>query len=262
MREVAEEVGLVARVDQLVGRVRAPGRRRTATRTASCRSCTSATRSAASCAPSPTRCARSRGGDRRRRRLAPPPRDARPRRARSALAARGRRHEAALVEARRARASPRPCASRSSRASLDHGWSIVKALAPDGEIGRVWSLSRPLTYRALAALADAELIEPRGSEPGDGPPRTIWRATREGPARVARLASAARCATPATCAPSSCSRSRWARPRPSSPAPSSRRSRRSSPDLQRSADADPTDVVARWRLESAEATRRFLESLV
>ena len=32
--------------------------------------------------------------------------------------------------------------------------------------------------------------------------------------------------------------------------------------LQRSADADPTDVVARWRLESAEATRRFLESLV
>ena len=31
--------------------------------------------------------------------------------------------------------------------------------------------------------------------------------------------------------------------------------------LQRAADADPTDVVARWRVESAEATRRFLESL-
>ena len=54
-----------------------------------------------------------------------------------------------------------------------HGWSIVKALAPDGAVGRVWSLSRPLTYRALDALAAAELIAPRGSEPGAGPPRTI-----------------------------------------------------------------------------------------
>ena len=32
--------------------------------------------------------------------------------------------------------------------------------------------------------------------------------------------------------------------------------------LQRSADQNPDDIVARWRLESAEATRRFLESLV
>jgi len=61
-----------------------------------------------------------------------------------------------------------------------HGWSIVKTLAPDGEIGRVWSLSRPLTYRALDALAAAEMIEPRGSETGAGPPRTIWRATPKG----------------------------------------------------------------------------------
>ena len=61
-----------------------------------------------------------------------------------------------------------------------HGWSIVKALAPDGEVGRVWSLSRPLTYRALTALSDAGLIEPQGSEPGGGPPRTVWRATAKG----------------------------------------------------------------------------------
>ena len=32
--------------------------------------------------------------------------------------------------------------------------------------------------------------------------------------------------------------------------------------LQLAASADPSDVVARWRLESAEATRRFLESLL
>ena len=29
-----------------------------------------------------------------------------------------------------------------------HGWAIVKLLAPAGEVGSVWSLSRPLVYRA------------------------------------------------------------------------------------------------------------------
>ena len=33
-----------------------------------------------------------------------------------------------------------------------HGWTIVKLLAPDGELGRIWSLSRPLTYRSLDRL--------------------------------------------------------------------------------------------------------------
>ena len=33
-------------------------------------------------------------------------------------------------------------------------------------------------------------------------------------------------------------------------------------DVFASADQNPDDIVARWRLESAEATRRFLESLV
>jgi hypothetical protein len=32
--------------------------------------------------------------------------------------------------------------------------------------------------------------------------------------------------------------------------------------LRRAARSDATDVVARWRLESAEAIRRFLQSLV
>ena len=31
--------------------------------------------------------------------------------------------------------------------------------------------------------------------------------------------------------------------------------------LRRAAAANPNDVVARWRVESAEATRRFLQSL-
>lgn len=142
-----------------------------------------------------------------------------------------------------------------------HGWSIVKALAPDGEIGRVWSLSRPLTYRALDTLAAAELIEPRGSEAGAGPPRTIWRATSKG-----RRASRAWLRRPV------------AHPRDMRTefllklelgAPAADLARKQLAvfasvftGLQRAAAADPADIVARWRVESADATRRFLESLV
>ena len=141
-----------------------------------------------------------------------------------------------------------------------HGWSIVKKLAAGGDIGRVWSLSRPLTYRALDALARSELIEPVGSEPGSGPPRTIWRATTKG-RRVSR---------------------NWLRRPVAHPrdvrtelllklvlgAPAGELARGQLAvfepvfaGLQRMAEADPTDPVARWRAESAEAIRRFLQSL-
>jgi len=40
-----------------------------------------------------------------------------------------------------------------------HGWAIVKLLAPDGGLGRIWSLSRPLTYRSIDRLVDAGLVE-------------------------------------------------------------------------------------------------------
>ena len=141
-----------------------------------------------------------------------------------------------------------------------HGWSIVKQLAPAGAVGRIWSLSRPLTYRALTALRDAGLIEPQGLEAGGGPPRTVWRAS----ARGKRLANA------------------WLRrpvrhPRDmrtefllkvalGAPAADLARAQLDAFEpvfagLQQAAAGDPNDVVARWRLESAEATRRFLRSL-
>jgi DNA-binding PadR family transcriptional regulator len=141
-----------------------------------------------------------------------------------------------------------------------HGWSIVKVLAPDGEIGRVWSLSRPLTYRALDALATAELIEPRGSAPGAGPPRTIWRATPKG-RRVARVwlrRPVAHLRDMRTefllklqlgAPPAELARDQLAAFAPAFAG------------LKRAARAEPDDIVARWRVESAEATRRFLDSL-
>ena len=48
-----------------------------------------------------------------------------------------------------------------------HGWAIAQSLAPDGEIGRVYSCARPLVYRALGQLRDAGLAEVRGTAASD-----------------------------------------------------------------------------------------------
>lgn len=65
-----------------------------------------------------------------------------------------------------------------------HGWAIVRQLRPDGEIGRIWHLSRPLTYRAIDQLDELGWIRPVGEERGDaGPNRTILAATRSGRSR-------------------------------------------------------------------------------
>jgi DNA-binding PadR family transcriptional regulator len=40
-----------------------------------------------------------------------------------------------------------------------HGWAIVTLLRPDGELGRVWTLTRPLTYRAIDRLVDSSLAD-------------------------------------------------------------------------------------------------------
>jgi PadR family transcriptional regulator AphA len=62
-----------------------------------------------------------------------------------------------------------------------HGWALARQMARTGEIGSVWSLGRPLVYRALELLEQRGLIEAIGHEPGlRGPNRTIFRATAEG----------------------------------------------------------------------------------
>jgi DNA-binding PadR family transcriptional regulator len=65
-----------------------------------------------------------------------------------------------------------------------HGWAVVTQLRRDGEIGRIWHLSRPLTYRALDQLTDRGWIAPVAHEPGHaGPNRTILAVSRGGRAR-------------------------------------------------------------------------------
>lgn len=51
-------------------------------------------------------------------------------------------------------------------ASPQHGFALAARLAPDGDVGRVWSMSRPLTYRALEQLASRGLVEQVAVEPG------------------------------------------------------------------------------------------------
>jgi len=62
-----------------------------------------------------------------------------------------------------------------------HGWAIVKLLRADGDLGRIWSLSRALTYRSIDQLAEAGLIE----REGDGR-RTELRITTAGRRRTRR----------------------------------------------------------------------------
>ena len=68
-----------------------------------------------------------------------------------------------------------------------HGFAIAARLKPGGDIGRVWSLSRALTYRSLDQLAIRGYLSPVGEEPGiAGGNRTILAATRTGRAQLRR----------------------------------------------------------------------------
>jgi DNA-binding PadR family transcriptional regulator len=61
-----------------------------------------------------------------------------------------------------------------------HGFAVAQLTTPDGELGRVWQIPRPVIYPAIGRLAEAGLIVPRGTEPGQGPQRTIYAATGSG----------------------------------------------------------------------------------
>jgi DNA-binding PadR family transcriptional regulator len=68
-----------------------------------------------------------------------------------------------------------------------HGFAIAKQLGPEGDLGQIWTVPRPLVYRALTRLEEQNLLEPLDLEPGDGgPARTPMRATPTGKAAVNR----------------------------------------------------------------------------
>jgi DNA-binding PadR family transcriptional regulator len=140
-------------------------------------------------------------------------------------------------------------------------------LKPDGDIGRVWSLSRPLTYRALDQLVERGYVEPVGEEPGiAGGNRTILAATRSGRAALRRwistpvphlrdlrselllklvIAELCQLDTSVLLAAQRVHVERVA----------------TVLKVPRGRPGDPVDVVALWRSESAQAALRVLERL-
>jgi len=61
-----------------------------------------------------------------------------------------------------------------------HGFAIARLTAPEGELGRIWHIPRPVVYRSIGRLLDAGLITPAAVESGRGPQRTLYTATPEG----------------------------------------------------------------------------------
>jgi PadR family transcriptional regulator AphA len=67
-----------------------------------------------------------------------------------------------------------------------HGFAVARSMASGGEVGRVWSMRRPLVYRTLDLLEDRELTHTAGTEASTtGPQRTLVEVTAEGRQKIA-----------------------------------------------------------------------------
>ena len=143
-----------------------------------------------------------------------------------------------------------------------HGFAIAARLKPDGDVGRVWSLSRPLTYRSLEQLTQRGHARAVGEERGiAGGNRTILAATRQGRARfrtwvatpvahlrdlrsqlLLKLVLAEQCGIDV--------------------GPMLDRQRSVIASISTAlAEGGDDDVVTRWRRESSEAARRFVDAV-
>jgi DNA-binding PadR family transcriptional regulator len=68
-----------------------------------------------------------------------------------------------------------------------HGFAIARELGGEADLGRVFTVRRPLVYRALDRLVEADLAKTLHVEAGDaGPNRVVHRATRRGTTLVRR----------------------------------------------------------------------------
>ncbi|MFZ8997767.1 MAG: PadR family transcriptional regulator [Ilumatobacteraceae bacterium] len=143
-----------------------------------------------------------------------------------------------------------------------HGWSIVKRLRVDGDLGRVWSLSRPLTYRALDQLVARAWIEAVGEEVGiGGPSRTILAATALGRRSFEQWVT-----TPVAHVRDLRSEllvKLVLAERAGIDVADMLARQRTIIDHHASAlgEADPDDVVAVWRAEATAAARRFVDRI-
>jgi DNA-binding PadR family transcriptional regulator len=68
-----------------------------------------------------------------------------------------------------------------------HGFAVARALRPGGEVGRIWSMRRPLVYRAVETLTSLGFVKHAGTVASPtGPQRTMLQATPSGKRAVTR----------------------------------------------------------------------------
>lgn len=68
-----------------------------------------------------------------------------------------------------------------------HGYAIAATMAPDGDVGEIWSLSEQLTYKTLRTLRTLGYAEVSAVTAGSGAPRrTVLSATPTGKRLVTR----------------------------------------------------------------------------
>jgi DNA-binding PadR family transcriptional regulator len=65
-----------------------------------------------------------------------------------------------------------------------HGWALHEELAPRGEIGRAWTLSRQLVYRAIDTLEADGLVKRAQPKDGGGADKVIISPTAKGKAHI------------------------------------------------------------------------------
>jgi DNA-binding PadR family transcriptional regulator len=142
-----------------------------------------------------------------------------------------------------------------------HGWALARELAPGGAIGRIWSLSRPLTYRAMDQLVDRRLARAIATEHGQGPRRTILAPTAAGRREVdrwlARPVEHLRAVRTELLLKLVLGGRLGRDPRPLL-REQERAFRPIIAALDAAAERPGADVVDLWRRESADAARRFL----
>ena len=61
-----------------------------------------------------------------------------------------------------------------------HGWAIHEELSPTGDIGRAWTLSRQLVYRAIDTLVEDGLVKRATPKDGGGGDKVIISPTAAG----------------------------------------------------------------------------------
>jgi DNA-binding PadR family transcriptional regulator len=150
----------------------------------------------------------------------------------------------------------------------NHGFALARVMAPEGDVGRVWSVRRPLVYRAAETLARLELVRPTGTEASrTGPQRTVLAATPNGKRAVTRWLR-----TPVEHVRDGRSllmlKLLFLDRRGADPTPLLTAQRdvfaRQAARLARAADAAEgfDRALARWRLETTNAAARFVETML